>query len=174
MQLSSADFEGWHHIDLVPLCTQPVGVAPPLAPEREIEADHPTAHIDDAREQVDAFVAEQESTFEARDAELGITAEQRREDYELLQIYDRMSLLFCTNQTLSPPAAEFSGYRFAPDGSGVIHMSPFPFDGNEQRFSLVRRLLRKRHWPAGETFRRELFATEPQRTSIAVRAPDAE
>jgi hypothetical protein len=125
---------------------------------------------DDAREQVEAFVAEQESGFAAREAEASVNAEQRKHDYELLQIYDRMSLLFCTNDTLAPPAAEFSGYRFEPDGSGVIRMTPFPFEGAEQRFSLLRRLLGKRNWRGSDEFRREFFATEAEQTWITVRS----
>jgi hypothetical protein len=125
---------------------------------------------DTAREEVEAFVAEQESSFAARDAELGVSAEQRRRDYELLQVYDRMSLLFCTNDTLSPPTGEFGGYRFEPDGAGTVTMTPFPFEGSEQRFSLVRRLLPKHRWSDGDEFRRELFAVEPERSSITVSA----
>ena len=49
-------------------------------------------------------------------------------------------------------------------------MSPFPFDGAEQQFSLVRRLVPKREWPDGDAFRHELFATEPERATITVRA----
>jgi hypothetical protein len=128
---------------------------------------------DDAREEVDAFVAEQENAFEARDAEVGVTADQRRHDYELLQVFDRMSLLFCTNDALAPPAAEFAGYRFEPVGEGVVQMSPFPFDGREQCFSLLRRLLPKTQWTDSEAFRRELFATDPQRTPITIRADAA-
>lgn len=125
---------------------------------------------DDVREQVDAFVAEQESTFEARDAAAGVTAQQRRADYELLQVFDRMSLLFCTNDTLSPPAAELGGHRLEPAGEGAVTMTPFPFDGSDERFSLVRRVLPRKQWPDSEAFRRELFAAEPQRTSITLRA----
>src|SRR5579872_2780072 len=125
---------------------------------------------DDAREQVDAFVAEQERSFAARDERLGVSAEQRQHDYELLQIYDRMSLLFCVNDTLAPPPSEFQGYRFEPDGSGAVRMAPFPFDGGERTFSLLRRLLPKRDWRDGAAFRAEFFATEPERASIAVRA----
>ncbi|MBV8955556.1 MAG: DUF3891 family protein [Solirubrobacterales bacterium] len=124
----------------------------------------------EAREQVDQFVAEQESRFEARDAELGVSAEQRREDYELLQIYDRMSLLFCTNNTLEPSASEFSGHRFEPDGEAAVRVSPFPFDGDEQRFSLLRRRVPKRGWRTGDEFRHDFFATEPERTEIVIRA----
>ena len=125
---------------------------------------------EDARQQVDAFVAEQERSFAARDAELGVTEQQRTEDYELLQIYDRMSLLFCMADTLAPPASEFSGYRFHPDGAGTIIIDPFPFDDREQGFSLLRRVLPKTRWRDGNEFRADLRATEPERTPITVRA----
>jgi hypothetical protein len=125
---------------------------------------------DDAREQVDAFVAEQEGAFARRDAEVGVTEEERRADYELLQLYDRLSLLFCTADTLSPPASDFSGYRFSPDGAGTIAMDPFPLAESEQRFSLLRRLIPKRRWRDGSEFRRDLLDSEPERTEITIRA----
>jgi hypothetical protein len=127
---------------------------------------------EDAREQVEAFVAEQESGFDERDAEVGVTPEQRKGDYELLQIYDRMSLLFCMNDAQSPSAAEFSGYKFQPDGAGAISIDPFPFEG-EERFSLLRRMLPKARWRHDTEFRKDLLGTEPERTSITVRAADA-
>jgi Protein of unknown function (DUF3891) len=126
---------------------------------------------DGAREQVDAFVAEQESSFDSRSEAIGVSDAERWRDYELLQVYDRMSLIFCMNDTLAPPETEFSGFRFVPDGSDSVRMTPFPFEGLEQRFSLVRRLLRKREWPDGDAFRSEFFATAPTRTSISIR-PD--
>ena len=125
-----------------------------------------------AREQVDAFVAEQERGFAARDAELGVTAEQRTADYELLQIYDRMSLLFCMADTLAPPASEFSGYRLRPEEAGTVCVQPFPFEGGEQRFTLLRRLLPKKRWQDGDEFRRGLLGTEPEPTPITVRGAD--
>src|SRR5581483_1678595 len=125
-----------------------------------------------APEQVEAFVAEQESGFEARDAEVGVTAEQRRGDYELLQTYDRMSLLFCMNDTLSPSETEFGGYRFRPQGTETMSIDPFPFEG-EERFSLLRRVLPKTQWRTGTEFRKDLLGTQPERTSITVRAADA-
>jgi hypothetical protein len=124
----------------------------------------------EVREQVDAFVAEQESTFEARQRELGITEQERRHDYELLQLYDRLSLLFCMNDTLSPPPTELMGYRVQPDGAGAVTMSPFPFEGAEQQFSLGRRVLPHGDWSDGNAFRRDLFATTPEVTSITIRA----
>lgn len=122
-----------------------------------------------ARKQIDAFVAEQERGFAERDTEAGVTENQRHEDYELLQIYDRMSLLFCMNDALVPLASEFSGYRFRPDGAATITVDPFPFEGAEQRFSLLRRVLPKTRWRDGSEFRGALFGTEPERTSITVR-----
>jgi uncharacterized protein DUF3891 len=124
---------------------------------------------DEVREQVDAFVAEQEASYETRTRSLGVTEAQRKGDYELLQIFDRMSLLFCTNETLTPPASEFQGYRFEPDAPGVVRVTPYPFEGEERSFTLLRRLLGKREWRDGEHFRREFFATEPEQTSISLR-----
>jgi uncharacterized protein DUF3891 len=124
----------------------------------------------EVREQVDAFVAEQEGTFEARQQEVGVTEEERRHDYELLQVYDRLSLLFCVNNALAPPAGELMGYRYEPAGAGAIAMSPFPFDGDEQQFSLLRRVLPHGDWSDGRAFRRELFGVAPEVTSITIRA----
>jgi hypothetical protein len=125
-----------------------------------------------ARDQVDAFVAEQESAFTEREQRTGVTTQEREHDYRLLQIYDRMSLLFCMNDALAPPASELAAYRFEPDGAGSMRMTPFPFAGEEQRLSLVRRVLPKRVWRDGEVFREEFFATEPERIAISVRAGD--
>lgn len=121
-----------------------------------------------AREQVDAFVAEQEDAYAERDASLGITAEQREHDYRLLQIYDRTSLLFCMADTLAPPDNELSGFRFRSERPGLVRMDPFPFDGEERKFSLLRRLLPKRQWQDGEAFRSDFFAAAPERTSIVI------
>lgn len=124
----------------------------------------------EVQELVAAFVAEQESTFEARERELGVTEADRRHDYELLQLFDRLSLLFCMNDTLSPPPTELMGYRVEPDGDGAVTMSPFPFDGSEQRFSLVRRVLPRGDWSDGAAFRRDLFGATPEATPITIRA----
>ena len=86
---------------------------------------------DDVREQVDAFVAEQESAFEAATARArGQRRSSARHDYELLQLYDRMSLLFCINDTLSPPAGELMGYRFEPAGAGAVTHESVPVRGS--------------------------------------------
>src|SRR5207302_7379740 len=95
---------------------------------------------------------------------------QRQNDYQLLQLYDRMSLLFCMNDPLSPPAGELMGYRFEPVGPGAVTMTPFPFEGAEQQFSLRRRILPRQSWRDGPAFRRELFGVEPEEVSITVQA----
>jgi hypothetical protein len=135
-----------------------------------IQPDLKLTFAENARTQVDAFVAEQESAYDSRSETLGVTAAQRQHDYELLQIYDRMSLLFCMNDTLSPPAAEFSGYRLEPDGPATISMTPFPFGGRAQSFSLRRRLLPKREWPDGDAFRSDFFGADAEPTAISIRA----
>ena len=121
-----------------------------------------------APEQVAAFVAEQEGTYAEREESIGVSAKERQRDYRLLQVYDRLSLLFCMNDALAPPASAFSGYRFEPGGAATIRMTPFPFDGEEQRFSLLRRVLPKRSWRGGDAFREEFFATEPERIAISI------
>lgn len=124
----------------------------------------------EVREQVDAFVAEQESTFEARETELGVSEPERMHDYQLLQVFDRLSLLFCMNDTLSPPPTELMGYRCEPAGAAAITMSPFPFDGAEQQFSLLRRIVPRGEWSDGAAFRRDLFAATPEAISITIHA----
>jgi hypothetical protein len=135
-----------------------------------IQPDLKLTFADEVRDQVDAFVAEQENTYDSRSEPLGVTVTQRRHDYELLQIYDRLSLLFCMNDTLAPPGTEFSGYRFEPDGAATIRVTPFPFEGREQSFSLLRRLLPKREWSDGDAFRSEFFGAELERTTISILA----
>src|SRR5262245_49324807 len=49
----------------------------------------------EVQELVDAFVAEQEASHAGRAETLGVDDDQRWRDYELLQIYDRLSLYFC-------------------------------------------------------------------------------
>ena len=61
-------------------------------------------------------------------------------------------------------------YRFEPDGGRAITMSPFPFDGGEQQFSLLRRVLPHKSWSDGAVFRSELFEVEPEQTVLTIRA----
>jgi hypothetical protein len=124
---------------------------------------------DAVREQVEAFVAEQEGAVERRAAEAGVDEERRRADYELLQLYDRLSLYFCMRDVEAGEGGEVQGYRLAPLGPWHVRMEPFPFVEGPARFSLLRRLLPRRRWTL-EEFRRELASTPPERAEITVAA----
>jgi hypothetical protein len=90
----------------------------------------------EAQEEIEAFVAEQEAKFG------GEPGEQRR-DYELLQIYDRLSLYFCMRDVEAGESAEIQGYSLEPVAGWRVRISPYPFRDSPADFSLPRRVLRK-------------------------------
>ena len=115
---------------------------------------------DVVREQVEAFVAEQEAKF-------GGDPGEHRRDYELLQLYDRLSLYFCMRDVEAGEEGEVQGHRLEPVAPWHVRMEPFPFAESPARFSLLRRVLPKRG-RTQEEFRRELFSTPPERTEITI------
>lgn len=110
---------------------------------------------------VEAFVDEQEADYSARIAQTGVDEEQRWSDYELLQLYDRLSLYFCMRDVERGEEAELQGYRLHPTGPWRIRMKPFPFGDEPARFSLVRRVVPK-------DGKREVLALPPERVEIVV------
>ena len=104
----------------------------------------------EVQEQVDAFVAEQEAKF---GGDLG----EHRGDYELLQLYDRLSLYFCMRDVEGGEEAEIQGHRFSPVAPWRVRLDPFPFAESPARFALLRYVLPKRAWTPGE-FRAEMAA----------------
>jgi hypothetical protein len=94
------------------------------------------ARAGEAQDEVDAFVAEQEAKF-------GGEPGDRRGDYELLQLFDRLSLYFCMRDLESGDAAELQGYRLEPIAPWHVRLTPFPFEEGPARFSVVRRVLPK-------------------------------
>ena len=86
--------------------------------------------------EVDAFVAEQESKF-------GGAPGARLDDYALLQVYDRLSLYFCMRDVEAGEPAEFQDYQLEPLAPWRVRLSPYPFDEEPARFSLIRRLIPK-------------------------------
>jgi hypothetical protein len=90
----------------------------------------------EAQEAVDAFVAEQEAKF-------GGAPGARWDDYELLQLFDRLSLYFCMRDAEAGEPAELQGYRLEPVAPWHVRMTPYPFGGSPARFSLLRRVLPK-------------------------------
>jgi Protein of unknown function (DUF3891) len=113
------------------------------------------------RELVDGFVDEQETGYTERIAETGVDEEQRWADYELLQLYDRLSLYFCMREVERGEEAELQGYRLQPLAPWRIRMQPFPFAGRRAGLSLVRRLVPK-------DGRSEILALAPERVEISV------
>jgi Protein of unknown function (DUF3891) len=109
------------------------------------------ARAAEAQDEVDAFVAEQEAKF-------GGEPGDRRGDYELLQLFDRLSLYFCMRGC---EAFELQGYELEPVAPWHIRLAPFPFAGSPTRFSLVRRVLPKE----GAA---DVLAAPPETTEITI------
>ncbi len=125
------------------------------------------SHEPDVQAIVEAFVAEQESGWPARRAELDVTEDESFADYFRLQLYDRLSLYFCMRDVEAGEAAEIVDYRLEPLAPWRIRMEPFPFRDSPARFTLLRRVLPKRDWKR-EAFRRELAAAAPERTELTI------
>jgi hypothetical protein len=106
------------------------------------------------KEDVDAFVAEQEAKF-------GGDPGDRRADYELLQLFDRLSLYFCMRDVEGGEEAEVQGYRLEPVAPWHVRMTPFPFEAEPARFTLLRRLIPRNGKP-------EILATPPQGVEITI------
>ena len=112
------------------------------------------ARASEAQTEVDAFVAEQEAKF-------GGEPRDRREDYELLQLYDRLSLYFCMRDVEAGEAAELQGYRVEPVAPWHVRITPYPFGESPLRCSLVRRVIPKDPWA-------DVLGAAPERVAITV------
>jgi hypothetical protein len=108
----------------------------------------------EVQDEVDAFVAEQEAKF-------GGTLGDRQADYELLQLFDRLSLYFCLRDLEGGEAAELQGYTLEPVGPWRVKLAPFPFAESPGSFSLVRRVIAKN----GSV---DVLAAPPLETAITI------
>ena len=117
----------------------------------------------DAQALVDAFVSEQEAGFEPRRERAGVSDDERWRDYELLQLYDRLSLYFCMRDVEADGSepVELQGYTLELLGPWHVRMSPFPFGEAPARFELVRRVRPKNDHAA-------VLATSPERVAITI------
>ena len=106
------------------------------------------------QDEVDAFVAEQEAKF-------GGSPGDRRADYELLQLFDRLSLYFCLRDLEGGEAAELQGYALEPIAPWHVRLSPYPFGEEPLQASLQRRVLPKNG-------RADVLATVPERVKLTV------
>jgi hypothetical protein len=133
---------------------------------------------DEEREAVDAFVAEQDAFAEAVRRELAVPDDELWTNYQLLQIYDRLSLYFCRHDLdagagaeLTPvPVAEGArtAIRIDPAGPWRVRMDPYPFTGDAARFTLARRRMPKQPWASDAAFRTAFFTTSVQETPIVI------
>ena len=110
----------------------------------------------EAEAEIEAFVAEQEAKF-------GGSPGDRQEDYELLQLFDRLSLYFCLRDLEGGEAAELQGYTLEPVGPWRVKLDPYPFAGSPGSFSLLRRVIAKN----GSV---DVLAAPPQETAITIDA----
>jgi hypothetical protein len=110
----------------------------------------------EVQEDVDAFVAEQEAKFGGEPGE-------HRADYELLQLFDRLSLYFCMRDVEAGEQADIQGYAMEPVGPWRVRMRPYPFAESPARFALVRRIL-----PRSGTV--DVLSTPPERVAISLQA----
>jgi Protein of unknown function (DUF3891) len=117
----------------------------------------------EAQALIDAFVAEQEAGYEARLAAAGASDDERWRDYELLQLFDRLSLYFCMRDCEGDGGkpVELQGYTLELLAPWRVRMSPYPFAESPAHFELVRRVLPKNG-------RAEVLATPTERVLITI------
>lgn len=120
-------------------------------------------------DQVEAFVEEQEARYPERIEALGVAEDERWANYELLQLFDRLSLYFCMRDVEAGEAAEVQGYELEPVAPWHVRMKPFPFGERAARFTLPRRVLTAGDWTQ-EEFREQFFALEPEQSEITIEA----
>ena len=116
-------------------------------------------------DEVEDFVAEQETSHPGRLAATGRTEDERWVDYHRLQLYDRFSLYFCMRDAEAGEPWEIRDYRITPRGPWTVAIDPYPFDVSPAGFSLVRRVVPKRLRSQAE-FPAELFALPSEQLEI--------
>jgi len=132
---------------------------------------------DEAREQVDAFVAEEEERQVALRRALDVDEAQRWTNYALLQVFDVLSL-YCGLADLEAgtpggcdgvPTADGGDpvrLELAPLGPWRVRFDPFPFRASPTELTLVRRLVPKRAWRDDDAFRADVAATPLETVTI--------
>jgi hypothetical protein len=93
-------------------------------------------------------------------------------------MYDRLSLYFCLKDVEAGeadevgPAPDAGGAEVAlqlePAGAWHVRMAPFPFRESPARFTLVRRVLRKRAYATNDELRADLYALAPETVAITI------
>ncbi len=114
------------------------------------------ARAAEVQDEVDAFVAEQEAKF-------GSDPGEHRGEYELLQLFDRLSLYFCMRDAErgEPEPVELQGYTLEAAGPWRVRIAPFRFGDSPASFSLKRRVIAK-------SVAADVLGTEPEVVAIRV------
>jgi hypothetical protein len=135
---------------------------------RQLYASDPSLKLTrepEALEAIDAFVAEQEAGYPGRIESLGLDEDERWENYNHLQMFDRLSLYFCMRDG---EAATIGDYRVESVSPWQVTIDPFPFDTDPAPFTLFRRLVPKSA-EKGNGAARAFYAVEPETVDIAMR-----
>ena len=139
------------------------------------------ANAAEARDEVDAFVLEQEHSRPDRLSALGVGDAECWTNYKLLQVYDRLSLSFCLREwessdaegdAIAPVPIDYEGNEvelsLEPVGPWRARMSPYPFAESPARFTLVRKLLLQAPFAGNEDFRKAYFATRAELVELTI------
>lgn len=133
----------------------------------------------DEQQAVGQFIEEQEAAQGELIAQLAVDDEERWTNYKLMQLFDRLSLYFCTKDveageadSIAPAPVDYDGttseLRIDPTGAWSVSIDPYPFVQPVARFQVPRRLLPKRHWRDLQDFRSEFFSAPVQTTEITI------
>ena len=131
------------------------------------------------RDAVDAFTEEQEERVSRIVDDLAIPDDERWTNYRLLQVFDRLSLYFCTGAVdqpakLSPVPTSSDGteteVQIDPEGQWGARLDPYPFAESPARFTLLVRTVPKRNWSDLDAFRRDFFQARAEETPIVLSA----
>ena len=97
---------------------------------------------------------------------LQLDEDERWENYNHLQMFDRLSLYFCMREG---EAATIGEYQIEPVSPWQVIIDPFPFDTDPAQFTLVRRMVAK-STENGSGAARAFFAIEPETVDIVMRS----
>jgi hypothetical protein len=107
-----------------------------------------------------------------RSATASFDAQQLATNYNLLQVWDLMSLYICSNEqlkdcTIAPVPTAYSGgeavaIKLVPSSNTRISAAPYPFDTPSLEASVVFRQLRRDDLRDRDSFQAAYFAARPQ------------
>jgi len=116
---------------------------------------------------IDAFVDEQEAGYVSRIEALEVDEEERWENYNHLQMFDRLSLYFCMRDVEAGEAATIGDYELQPVEPWAITLEPFPFDADPVSFKLLRRMVSKKT-SNGSAAAVDFLAIEPEQLEVTI------